>query len=248
MINEEEDIELIEKYFNKTLSSQEVEQFDIRFKADAAFAAMVDDYKDIIQGVRLAAQEDFQRDVTTWETELKNQEQTIRPLWWNPYLSIAAGLLILFVAGLYFFYPKDNNNTDQLFTAYFTPYEDVVSVRGDNQQITLSEALVFYNNGEYNKAADLFESYLKEQPNNASALLYKGISELTMNDADKAIRTFKKVTTLESIFKEQAEWYLTLSYLKAGDQQTTFTLAKKIADQPHHDYQTKASALMKQLN
>lgn len=244
MDQEAMDIELIEAYFNKTLTMAEAEQFEMRIKADADFAEKVDDYKDIIGGIKLKGREDFQLEVAAWETAIENSTNRKKTIHWKYYRALAAGIVLFVLAGLYFFIPRSSKNNQELFQDYFVPYEDVMSVRGDDE---LNGAFEFYTKGNYENTIPLFKSYLLKHPDDANVLFYEGISELALGDTNQAVHSLEQVTKLKSIFKEQAEWYLALAYLLANKTDQAIALLKNIAAQPEHDYQSKANDLLLKL-
>jgi tetratricopeptide (TPR) repeat protein len=246
MDEEEMDIELIEKYLANTLTSDEVAQVDARLKMDVAFAKKVNEYSDIIEGIRNVTQHDFIKEVAAWEDEIKADTKLVKPLWSRSYLSMAAGLVLLILVGMYLFYPR-TENPQQLFVDYFTPYQNLISVRGGDEQEILNRAMEFYSANQYDKALPLLTDYLVDSPNDITALFYKGICELIIGNSDSAIKSFDQLLLGKNVFNEQAEWYRLLSYLKKNDKETALQLAKLIAEHPGHYYQSKAKEILKKI-
>jgi len=76
-----------------------------------------------------------------------------------------------------------------------------------------------FNSGDYTTAAALLEQYLSQQPGDDLARLYLGIAELELDRYDSARRHFLALSAAEDpALKDYADWYLALSYLKAGDE------------------------------
>lgn len=55
--------ELLNKYLDHELSSDELEEFNTLYSSDASFKQMVDDHKDIIKGIRLAGMSKIRNEV-----------------------------------------------------------------------------------------------------------------------------------------------------------------------------------------
>lgn len=254
MDNEELDIELIEKYLKGTLTPEELKNFDQRIKDDADFAEKIEDYKDIIDGIQLASHHEFKAEVASWEEEIKAEEGKGKQLVftpWKKYLSIAATLILLVTAGIYFLMPPKAVDSQHLFYAYFTPYEDIITVRGDESDVfqeKLQQAMVHYNNQNYQGAITLFRSYLESKPEDDAARLYLGICFLTEKEFKKSIDSFDPIISTEGRFKDQAEWYSALAYLASQDLDRAKQSLSFIVDQQGHDYNKKAIALLKEIN
>ncbi len=59
-------------------------------------------------------------------------------------------------------------------------------------------------------------------------MLYKGVSELAINWNEKAKLTFQQVAENHSSYKDIANWYLALFYLKKDDKEMATTYLKRI--------------------
>ena len=78
-----------------------------------------------------------------------------------------------------------------------------------------------YSSNDYQGAAEDFEKVLTKSPNNKDALFYSGISNLSLNNVEKAISCFKKgLVDAKSKFYEPSKWYLALSYIKISKNQS----------------------------
>jgi len=248
MDQEELDIELIEGYLNKTLTAAELLRFDNRIKTDVSFAEKVDDYKEIIENIKLKGQQDFRNEVAVWENEIKTESET-KHIFWKPYLSVAATILIILVAGLYFYSNRNQHKDEQqLFTAYFIPYEDVISVRGNSTQKTaLEQAMLLYNEEKYHEAIPYFKTYLSSNKNDLSALFYLTISELGLKNTEEVIPNLHFIITQNSVYHDQAQWYLALTYLMQKDKKSAIQILNTIENDPEHIFKSQAAELLSEI-
>lgn len=248
MDQEELDIELIEGYFNKTLTEAEKDRFDERVKADADFAEKVDDYKEIIRGIRTKAEKDFKEDVASWEGELKREDRITKHIPWKTYLAIAAAILLLLVARIFIFTPDQPKTDQELFTTYFVPYEDVISVRdGSNGKSSLTTAMTFYNDGNYQEAVANLKAVLSDDPDNSEARFYLGASWLALMNGKEAIPVLQDVISQKNNYHDQAEWYLALAYLINQDDKDAMHLLERISNERSHTFHDKAKELKMEL-
>jgi tetratricopeptide (TPR) repeat protein len=244
---EENDIDLIEKYYSGKLSAQEQLAVKARMESDPAFAGMATDYIDIIEGVKRAGKEKFKATVTQWEAEIVNEQQHIseKPGLFRNYWQLAAVFLLIALAAIYIFIPGGKQSPQELYVDYFVPYEDVISLR-DVSNPLITECIHLYNEKKFDLAAERFSKYLTETPNDLDAQFYLGVSLLGSARPEESISTFGMVITGNGLLKEQAEWYRALAYLKRGDVETTKRLLNDI-NHEGHDYRTKAAELLGKL-
>lgn len=246
--SEERDIDLIEKYHNGTLRTEENQAVKDRMASDPVFASMVEDYTDVIEGIRASGKEKFRAEVAGWEKELRAEEQQKSRsigVFFSKYWSIAAALLIVALVAVYFLVPQKAGGANELYTAYFVPYDDVMTVREESNAL-LTEAIHFYNNKEYTAAAERFQNYVTENQNDLNAQFYLGLSLIESGKVNDGIDALGLVITGKGLLKEQAEWYRALGYLKLGDIESCKKQLEEI-NREGHDYQSKAVSLLSDL-
>lgn len=246
--SEERDIDLIEKYHNGTLMTAENQAVKDRMASDPVFKSMVEDYGDIIDGIRSAGKEKFKIEVAGWEKEIREEEQKKSRrigFLFTKYWAVAAAVLIVAIVAVYFMVPRNASTPEALYAEYFMPYEDVMSVR-DGSDPLLTEATHFYNNKEYTAAAERFQNYVAENEDDLNAQFYLGLSLMESGKEEDGIDALALVINGNGLLKEQAEWYRALAYLKLGDVES----CKKHLDEINHeghDYQGKAASLLSDL-
>lgn len=170
--------------------------------------------------------------------------------WMNqPWVRIAAAILILFGAGVTAFLITTTPNYDDLFAEYFVPYEDIVTVRSgeSSSDQKLTEAMAFYNAGAYEQSAELLDSISTAWAGNELVDLYVGISQLQLNRFDEAVASLKRSRDAEGLLQEVAEWYLALVYLKAYKRKDAAKLLSVISENDG-DYAVSAQALLSELS
>ena len=250
MDQEEADIDLIERRINGELSPSELKAFDHRVTADLKFAEKVDDYMAIINGLRNADSFSLSEEVESWEKELRDEAGAprvivLRP--WVKYMTAAAVAAIL-ITTLFFVNRPVNDDPQQLFSAYFVPYEDLISVRqdGDGSE-ALSIAMAKYNEKEYGEAIPEFERYLEKNPENNEAMFFLGISYLGEKKASDAMMVFKELETHAGSYSDHVNWYMALADILKGNIPSAKARLENIARDPDHDLAAKAKQLLDEL-
>ena len=159
-------------------------------------------------------------------------------------LKYAAVLTILL--GSFFIvkqYTGDTGSSD-LFASYYQTYDSSV-IRGraiDSKE--LSEALFSYGSNDFSKADKLFSNVT---PKSAEAMFFGSICKIELDKLDEAIRDLKTLSSQNSEYKADADWYLALAYLKKGDLNSTKSLLQNMSDNSDHAYSVKALKLLGEL-
>ena len=250
----ENDIELIERYFDQVLTPQETVVFEKRLTTDNAFRALVENEKYLIGAIRLQGLTDelhalkrlelnmgAPQPLTVSETSSPPSQRNIRK--WYLMAAAIAGLLI---TGRFVFYPSPT--PADLYEDYFRPYPNVFSpnVRGTETSPDRAAAFEAYERGDYTKAAGLFRQLLavREEP---GILMLLGNCELVTGNTDEAIRLFSSLDTPNGELALQARWFLSLAYIKNGNQQQAVPLLQGLAA-TESSYADKARDILDNLD
>jgi tetratricopeptide (TPR) repeat protein len=138
-----------------------------------------------------------------------------RNLYKRRWLSMAAAFLLLAVAAMFLFQQPDKNK----WTAYAEPFPNVLTVRSDNQDTQMNNAMQLYEGGQYQKSANALELILKSNPDLDEAQFYLGISQLFNGQAGLASETFQSLNTRKHPFQDESRWYLSIALLNAGEKE-----------------------------
>jgi tetratricopeptide (TPR) repeat protein len=161
-------------------------------------------------------------------------------------IAVAASV-ILIVGGIigYNFY---NLSSEKVFASNYHSYE-LGTVR-DADTVKVSPIEMAYRDKDYRKAATLFSGY-SDVPIKENFLAAMSYLELGNNPA--AIGAFKKVIAgneraKSNLFKDEAEYYLALTYIRNRDYDFAIDLFRSIKENPEHLYHEKATGkLIRQL-
>lgn len=241
------DISLVEKYFDEELSAAEMENFNERLKTDESFKALVEQEKALISAIRFQGLHDDLHFLKKLESTLDTSK--VVPL--HPssskkwYFAVAAAVAL--IAVLFVFVPR-GQSSDELFEAYFKPYPNLFEpgVRGAATPSKRAEAFQAYEQADYQRAATLFNELLLEE-RDPGILLLLGNCNLILGNIEEAKQNF---ATLNSDFDEldiQSKWFLGLCYLKSGDVDKARATLTELG-QTEISYANKAKELLEKLN
>ena len=245
----EQDITLVERFFDAELSEEEVKSFHNRLEHDEMFRSFVHREKTIIGAIRNQGLLDTLHYLKSVEEKIQgNLTHTLthRPKTWYYYAAAAAVALLIAVT---FLLPTTQSN-DELFTAYFTPYQNVfdATTRGAEEDVATKRSRAFqaYDRKDYGQAEALFNELIAEKKD-AELLFLLGNANLILGHTAEAQRNF---TTLIDDFDEldlQAKWYLSLSHLKTGELENARKIWRELGA-TENSYALRAKELLEKIN
>lgn len=223
----EEEFEQIEAYLDHQLNADDLITFEKRLQNEAAFKAKVEDVKTLRLAVETQALKQqlhgFHEEMDLNHTSEKRTDNGIRFLNWK-YLAIAA-TLVMALTGFWFF---NSNSNERLYADYFTPDPGLPTTMSSTNNYEFYNSMVTYKQGNYSKAIKEWQEQLVKQPKNDSLNYFIGVAKMADKKEVDAIPYLKKVSELESnTFKNEAFFYLGLSYLKAKQREQALEAFKQ---------------------
>ena len=214
--------EEIEAYLSGALNDEMVLQIEDEMRNNPSFAETVEKHRKAHSLVQQYAIGQLKNKVKRiQEEEVKTKETSI------PWMRIAASLLIVVLAGGYFFI-RNVYRTDKLFEDSFKAYPNQFSVMGSAEKNLFTEGLQHYDKQEYEEAVASFGKIDSDNEYAVPSQLYLGISLLALNQSAEAINTLEKLIKKETAYSDAARWYLALAYLKNGDEENASLLLEDI--------------------
>ncbi len=227
--------ELIIKYFSRQLDAEEQKIFDQLMLDDTDFKNQVNFEKSTQEAIKRNERADLKRFLQG--VDIPKQNKTFQ---WIAIAASFIGIVLISIFSIYYYSSTDSSN---LYAEYFQPYPNEVAplVRGENDDSPISEAFNAYELENYELSANLFENI-----NEDYSLLYAGISNLELNQNQKAIDQLKTLSLQNGKYQDAAEWYLALAYLKNNETEKAKELLNSIV-QNHQQFSEQASELLERL-
>jgi tetratricopeptide (TPR) repeat protein len=218
----EEKEELIEKYFEKSLSAEEQVHFDQYLKTDPEFAAEVAFQKNVKEAIEANKRDDLKLRLKSYEQAAGTKRNF--PTWY------AAAALLLFSGVAFYFYTREPDS-EALYEAYYQSYPNVIAptVRGENTEDIKNQAFYDYDNGDYEASLKLF-SEIYEKNKDDFALFYLSMSLLELGRHEEALASFDKFDLNKNNgFTPFVKWYKSLAYLKTDQKEKAIVLLESLS-------------------
>lgn len=232
---------LIVKFFENTLSAEELKEFNELMANDEGFRKEVEFRNELQDVITLDDREQIKKEIQNWDTP-KNK------LRFKPW-QIAASILVLLGVSAFWFLSRPALNPEALFATHFKPYRNVVQpiVRGDDSMDVKSLAFSKYEKGLYQDALDDFNSLL-EDSDDATIKFYKANTLLQIGQTEKAIIILEDNLVKTDSLLEKHQWYLALAYMKIGKFEASKEQLNHIINNLDSEYKkAEARALVKKL-
>lgn len=237
--------ELIEKYFENTLTDQELKTFEENLRNDAVFKEEFEFQKSLKQSIHLKERNELRSMLKGFEEKSSISRFEVQKN--NKIWKFAAAAVVLIFAGIGIYkYQNIEKNNQELYLAYHQAYPNIVApnVRGENSEGIKNESFKAYESENYQEAIQLF-SQIKDQE---FAIFYTAVSYLELNENQKAIEILKsnKFSETPYPFATYSKWYLALAYIKT-EQKTEAKLQLEALSKTNNPQKQKAQELLNEL-
>lgn len=161
-------------------------------------------------------------------------------------------LIVITLAALPFawsVFASVGNNEDHLYAEFFTPYDNIFIQRGEmnERHSELEKAIKSYDAANYNEARESFLLYMQTEKPSDAVTLYYSISCMESGALNEAIARLESLSAkTESLFCEQAQWFLSLAYLKSKNREKASAMLQSIILNNSYQ-QEKAVELLERL-
>jgi len=243
MLSAEQNI-LIEKYLSGKLSKKEQSDFDLALK-DETFREQLIFQAQLIDSFRKEEKEVLLEAIKSYKPSDSKPVSKKKTQFLGP-LRIAAGLALLLAAYfvLQIFTATDNS---QIYTEHFRKYPPTVSERGQGEkmEVIYKDAMQAYVNDDYQKALTNFRKLGSEDE---KISLYLVMSLLELDKISEAQEILVRLNrSQDERIRQNAEWYLALSYLKTNNIQRSIDLLNPISQDADHLFTRDAKELLVKL-
>jgi tetratricopeptide (TPR) repeat protein len=247
-------MDLIERYFNNSLSDKELVLFEEKLASDSLFAKEVQQFGVVLDALKKARVKKLKAQFISYEKEynssgkrfnfrnLKRRKATVSLVFWV--------LLIGFsIQTSLYFSTKSSSNHDELFVNYFEVYPNVISPvkRTINDQNIVLNAMNYYDAENYISAIEAFDKLLLNSDSRNEILFYKALALMTEGDYLTAQTQFELMNIESGVFVNQRNWYLALVFLKLEKHTKAKILLKEVVADSS-SFSIKASRLLNELS
>ena len=240
-------LELIDKYFNNSLNTKEQLLFNELIQNDEGFKAEFLFQLDLKKAIAKNKQDHLKKTLSGFESKIDSRMSFFNiPIKWM----VAASLILIVGLGSFIIKNSFFPSTEKLFVENYSPYRNIIRpiVRGEESNSIEYSAFLAYENGDFHKAINLFNSL--DNQNTSFIPFYKAMCYLSLDKMNEAIHLLEPLSTDPLTYSEnpdeklnfKSEWYLGLAYLKNGENDKAISKFLIVIDQPCDDCIKKRKA------
>jgi tetratricopeptide (TPR) repeat protein len=237
--------DLIENYREGVLSEKENQQVNDLLERDIDFEKEFRLHEQVDLAIMDSGMMNFEKSLQGIHKNYE-RKRSMTFIW-------RAAASILFLIGIgslgWLVMPGMVNSGDNLVNSYYETYSPLSAFRSGDQpsDLLLAEAFDLFTRKDFSNAATKFKDLLNMNPSNNMARFYLGISLIETGKAADAIPLMQEIIQVKDVlFENQAEWYLSLCYLKTNNKDEAKKHLKVLVGKNSH-YKDKAQSLLKDL-
>lgn len=236
----------IRDYFNGKLSQEQAQSFRDQYDNDADFKQLADQIEVEILGIRSHGRDQLKSKFQSWD-EGASSEQAKQPF---PFfkMGIAASTIIAIIFfGKSFLTP----NSEELFLAYYEPYENFehTPTRNESDEALSAKykAYLEYDAANYADAERFFDELIASDSQDVAAVFFRGICRIETLAYDQALKDLTLVAeSNHAYYSDAALWYLALLEIKLHQGPKAMRYLQKLKSSK--DYQIRSQKLLDKLN
>lgn len=235
--------ELIEKYFENNLTSEEQFLFDEKLKNDAEFKSELEFHSELKNAISVSERAKIKAQIKEFESSKKDNIKVFNLRKLMPY---AAVFLVVISIGIFFIF-NQKTDSNQLYASNFEPYPniEVSNLRSNSENSLENEAFTAYDLENYKLAHELFTEVLETESKDYLHF-YNAMCTMQLENFDLAIKELSTVNENDSKYYEKAIWFKALIYLKLNKKKDTKILLEELVN--HYSFKKEeAKQLLSKL-
>lgn len=235
--------ELIEKYFENNLTSEEQLLFDEKLNQDAEFKAEFEFHLELKNAITVSERAKIKAQIKRFDSSKKDNIKVFNLRKLMPY---AAVFLVIISIGI-FFIINQKTDRNQLYASNFEPYPniEVSNLRSNSESSIENEAFTAYDLENYKLAHNLFTEILETESKDYLHF-YNAMCAMQLENFDLAIKELSTVNENDSKYYEKVIWFKALIYLKLNKKKDTKILLEELVN--HYSFKKEeAKQLLSKL-
>jgi TolA-binding protein len=158
------------------------------------------------------------------------------------YAAIFTGLIII---GSIVILSYRTESPAEIYKKYYHVYDNPGYSR--SAEANYNEAIDYFNKGEFRKALEGFQAYLKNRPESSQIEFLSGVSKMEIRSFPDAELSFKKVINKKiNSYTADANWYLAMCYIATEDKVMARYQLRNIV-KSESIYENKAKKILRHL-
>lgn len=216
-------LEIIERYINGSMTSQELKDFNQLLELDNEFKIKVEDIKTMLLGIEAQSLKEHLDVLHEEIPKTLIRKPADKKIKYLSFSKIAAAAAVIIAVGSIWFFSTPQN--EKLYANHFKPDPGLPTTMSSTNNYDFYDAMVKYKHGDYNIAIDKWKVLSEQKPENDTINYFLGVAHMANKNTSEAIPFLERSVEApdEFVFLNEAYYYLGLAYLKEGN----IELAKK---------------------
>ena len=228
----QQDFERIEKYLLGEMGPEERAGFEQELSNNADLQAALEQTRLLVRGIEYAGMKGMMDDFHNMIPDNAHENRYIQTTFKTmrnkmmPYL-IAASVLLLVVLGVWWLTNLQPAH-EKLFARHYQPDPGLITPMSSGENYLFYAGMVEYRLGNYDNAIDKWSQVLNQKPLNDTLSYFLGVAFLSVNDLSSATAMLNDaVAHTQSVFIDDAWYYLGLAHLKKGNWEKALAALKE---------------------
>lgn len=215
----------IQEYIEGQLRGEELAAFENHLQHDEEFRNLVklqQEIHEILHNRLNSGESDLRQTLFHAENQTRSSQRTL----FNrikPIIGVASAACVLIIGYLFLFNPASD--------LYDLPTMQSEIVRGQESNEQYEEAVKLYNHKSYFESRELLNRLLEKEPDVVQYQYYAALTYLGEENWSKATDELRKIADGQSIFNNEAKYYLAVSLDKQGMKAEAISVLKTIPNQ-----------------
>lgn len=235
------EMELIERYLDGDLNLEDEARVEQLLSERADLMDICNSMKAAIESVRYAGINKQVADIAKEYSlaKINTVEKSTAKIRSIGFYSMRAAAAVVLVVASYSIIMYTTATPERIYDGGFVPYQ-----LSTTRNLAQSNAIEFaYKNANWGEVVKLSSA---EEESDQQTLFLTGMAALQMNQPKQAVHYFQKVNELnaitnDSLYKDESQFYLALSYVKLNDGTKAYQLLQNIRNNPSHNYYKESS-------
>lgn len=234
--------ERIEDYLSGQMSPEEKSAFEAELRSNEELSAFLRVYNrietDMINVEKYRSQEEHLKETlqTLGEKYFTKEPPVVRMdnrrRWFS--ISMAAAAVLLSVVALFFIFSDNDSSPAQLADQYVQKELLHLSLTMDGAKDSLQQGMSAFNDGDYERALQIFEEVYRVHPENSDALRFAGVTYMVTKKYDMALACFDELSVKKGLFSNPGLFLKAITLFQRdqpGDQEKAEQLLHQVVDQ-----------------
>ena len=232
--------EKIQDYIEGQLEGEDLIQFEAQLLVDDELRNLLSLQKEVhdILSHRVVSKEIELRETLSTVSNNFRHQTAVKVVNFRKWIPILAAACLLVVGALFFF-----NQSDDL---YALPELHSEIVRGQEENVVYENGVKAFNAKDYSVARLQFESLISSNPTQAQYQYYLGLTFLGEENLKSSIEILLPIASGESVFANEAKYYLAIAYHKNSENNKAIELLDQIKTDT--SLSEKANRLLNKIN